>query len=121
MTTPSCPCCGEELRFPDETGHNVICVACGRQKIPRGRSAPLEMANGLCDYECPWYDDEPYVGSLWPGETREQFGFPKPECQRPLCRAHARIALEVPDNAHEPMYQKGLRRALELIEEEARR
>jgi hypothetical protein len=43
-------------------------------KKPIGRAAP----NGrhYCDHECKGYQQEPYVGSLWPGETEEEFGFP---------------------------------------------
>jgi hypothetical protein len=33
------------------------------------------MANGLCDHECPGYDQEPFAGSLWPGETDQEFGY----------------------------------------------
>lgn len=47
------------------------CDICGKSKKPRGRSAPLEMANGLCDHECPGYDAQPRAGHLWPGELRQ--------------------------------------------------
>lgn len=57
-------------------GIAVQCLTCGLRKKPIGRSAPLEMANGLCDDECPGYREEPRPGSLWPGETEEEFGFP---------------------------------------------
>lgn len=60
---------------PDTRGVAIECVVCGLRKKPIGRSAPLEMANSLCDDECPGYRQEPYPGSLWPGETREQFGY----------------------------------------------
>jgi len=63
-----------EVKMP-EVGQAVDCKVCGRRKKPRGRSAPLEMANSLCDFECPGYDQEPEPGWLWPGETREQFGY----------------------------------------------
>lgn len=53
----------------------VRCSTCDRMKSPVGRSAPLEMANSLCDRDCPGYRKEPYVGSLWPGETCEEFGY----------------------------------------------
>lgn len=59
----------------EEIGVGVICTECGLRKKPRGRSAAPEMANSLCDFECPGYEKEPHVGSLWPGETREEFGF----------------------------------------------
>lgn len=57
-------------------GIAVECTACHRRKKPRGRSAPIAMANGLCDFECPGYDTEPFVGDLWPGETEKEFGYP---------------------------------------------
>jgi len=47
------------------------CQACWLIKKPVGRSAPLAMANGLCDYECPGYTQEPTPCDLWPGEVRE--------------------------------------------------
>src|SRR5208282_5681282 len=58
-----------------EVGKAVNCTACGRRKKPIGRSAPLAMANSLCDHECKGYYWEPNPGSLWPNETREEFGF----------------------------------------------
>lgn len=45
-----------------------VCTVCGMRKNPRGRSAPLEMANSLCDWECAGYNQEPKPGHLWPGE-----------------------------------------------------
>jgi hypothetical protein len=57
-------------------GIRVTCAVCGLTKKPIGRSAPLACAGGLCDYECPGYRAEPYVGSLWPGESAEDFGYP---------------------------------------------
>lgn len=44
------------------------CSVCGLTKAPRGRSVPLEAANGYCDWECPGYDQEPRAGHLWPNE-----------------------------------------------------
>jgi hypothetical protein len=44
------------------------CAVCGMRKKPRGRSAPLEAANGYCDDDCPGYRQEPRPGHLWPGE-----------------------------------------------------
>jgi hypothetical protein len=58
-----------------EVGKAVDCVVCHRRKKPIGRSAPLEMANSLCDFECEGYMQDPQPGDLWPGETREEFGF----------------------------------------------
>ena len=47
------------------------CVVCGLRKKPWGRSAPLEMANGLCDSDCEGYDREPRAGHFWPDEEPE--------------------------------------------------
>ncbi len=58
-----------------EVGVAVNCTVCGMRKKPIGRSAPLEMANSMCDHECPGYLQEPLPGSLWPGETQEEFGY----------------------------------------------
>jgi len=44
------------------------CSVCRMRKKPLGRSAPLEMANSLCDHECPGYRQDPKPGHLWPGE-----------------------------------------------------
>jgi hypothetical protein len=41
-------------------------------KQPIGRSAPLEMANGLCDDDCSGYRQEPRAGHLWPGELARE-------------------------------------------------
>ena len=59
-----------------KVGIGVTCAVCGLRKKPHGRSAPLEMANGLCDPDCPGYFNEPYAGVLWPMETEEQYGYP---------------------------------------------
>lgn len=62
-------------------GIRVECKTCGRQKKPRGRSAPTGLI--LCEppilseYDgCNGYYDHPRVGDLWPGETAEDFGYP---------------------------------------------
>jgi hypothetical protein len=57
-------------------GISVKCTVCGLTKKPHGRSAPTEMANGLCDDDCPGYNKPPMPGCLWPGETEAQIGFP---------------------------------------------
>lgn len=61
----------------DEKGQAVKCSTCGLRKQPIGRSAPLEMVNGLCDDDCPGYREEPLPGDLWPGESRIDFGYPQ--------------------------------------------
>jgi len=66
----------EQVRQPTKVGIAVECVVCGLRKVPRGRSAPLEMANSMCDYECHGYYQKPFVGCLWPGETDADFGYP---------------------------------------------
>jgi hypothetical protein len=59
----------------ENVGVAVECVVCHRRKKPVGRSAPDAMAGSLCDSECPGYYEDPRPGQLWPGETREEFGF----------------------------------------------
>ena len=44
------------------------CTVCHRVKKPVGRSAPLEMANGLCDDDCPGYRMAPEPVAHWPNE-----------------------------------------------------
>ena len=44
------------------------CSVCHLRKNPRGRSAPLEMANSLCDHECTGYELQPQPGHHWPNE-----------------------------------------------------
>jgi len=58
-----------------DVGVAVDCARCNRPKQPRGRSAAPEMANGLCDPACPAHYDDPHPGDLWPGESRDDFGF----------------------------------------------
>jgi len=52
----------------------VTCAVCGFQKKPIGRDAPFNAY--YCEDGCPGYRAEPYPGSLWPGETEAQFGYP---------------------------------------------
>jgi hypothetical protein len=52
----------------------VECESCGLEKKPIGRSAPLGMY--LCNQDCPSYYNDPRPGSLWPGESEEDFGYP---------------------------------------------
>ena len=60
------------------SGHTEACWAmptchvCSLRKKPRGRSAPLEMANGLCGPGCPSYTQDPPAGHLWPGEPADE-------------------------------------------------
>jgi hypothetical protein len=60
-----------------EVGKAIRCSVCGGTKKPRGRSAPVDTL--LCDETCAGWDAEPRVGSLWPNETADQFGYPSPE------------------------------------------
>ena len=55
-------------------GISVTCAVCSNRKKPIGRSAPISWYG--CDQECPGYREAPYPGSLWPGETDEEFGYP---------------------------------------------
>lgn len=57
-------------------GIAVLCQVCHLQKKPIGRSAPLEMASGLCDQDCEGYRRDPKPGDLWPGESASDFGYP---------------------------------------------
>jgi hypothetical protein len=57
-----------------KVGISVECTKCGLPKKPIGRSGPL--ARVLCDDDCEGYRQPPFVGSLWPGETEKQFGYP---------------------------------------------
>jgi hypothetical protein len=59
----------------DRVGVAVTCTVCGLRKKPIGRSAPLEMANSLCNDDCPGYRLEPHPGQLWPGERQEDYGY----------------------------------------------
>lgn len=56
-------------------GIRVTCATCGYVKLPIGRSAPLDYY-GCNGHDCPGYFDEPHPGSLWPGETAADFGYP---------------------------------------------
>lgn len=64
----------ETRRSATKRGIRVKCAVCGRDKRPIGRSASIQSY--LCADECPGYDQAPYVGSLWPGETDADFGYP---------------------------------------------
>jgi len=56
---------------PCSEGCAPVCTLCGLRKKPIGRSAPLALANSLCDDDCNGYRDEPTACDLWPGEPRE--------------------------------------------------
>lgn len=56
----------------------VHCKACGLRKKPRGRDAPLAMANSLCDQDCPGYVENPQPPHLWPGELAQIDAEPTP-------------------------------------------
>lgn len=55
------------------------CATCRKRKKPVGRSAPMEMANALCDSDCPGYREEPTPGHLWPGELAREREAQRPE------------------------------------------
>lgn len=57
-----------------KTGVSVRCRVCDKTKQPRGRSAPMDM--DLCTWDCEGYNQDPQPGSLWPGETDRDFGYP---------------------------------------------
>jgi hypothetical protein len=57
-----------------KVGVTVTCAICGWIKKPYGRSGPLGAF--YCDEGCQGYLKPPYVGSLWPGESEDDFGYP---------------------------------------------
>ena len=64
-----------------KVGVTVTCSVCGQMKNPVGRSAPL--GTSYCEPRwygspggCEGYYREPFPGSLWPGETEAEFGYP---------------------------------------------
>lgn len=62
-----------------KVGVMVRCAVCGDMKKPRGRSGPMGMS--FCEpiwdgHGCAGYDQDPQAGSLWPGESDEDFGYP---------------------------------------------
>ena len=59
---------------PERIGVLVKCLTCGYAKKPIGRSGPLGAS--YCDDQCAGYREYPFPGSLWPGETESQFGYP---------------------------------------------
>jgi len=63
----------ERLR-DDVIGVAVECATCGDMKAPLGRSVPLGVS--MCRDECSGYRSRPFPGSLWPGESEAQFGYP---------------------------------------------
>jgi len=62
-----------------KVGIRVACAVCGRDKAPRGRSVPDASHESWCTWDkCVGYNLPPDVGSLWPGESEEDFGYPVP-------------------------------------------
>lgn len=62
-----------------KVGIQVICAVCGNMKKPIGRSGPLGLSYCEAKWDahgCEGYRQKPYPGSLWPGETEEEFGYP---------------------------------------------
>lgn len=72
-------------REPEATkmGIRVFCTVCDLTKKPIGRAGPLGAE--YCTDACRGYRMEPFPGSLWPGETDAEFGFP--------CNDDATVAL----------------------------
>lgn len=52
------------------------CAVCGRTKKPGGRYGGA-YEQWLCSGDCEGYWKEPTPCDLWPGESREDFGYPK--------------------------------------------
>ena len=64
-----------------KVGIPITCAVCGLTKKPMGRSAPLgfhmcEPIVGDLPGGCEGYYQEPHIGSLWPGESEADFGYP---------------------------------------------
>lgn len=64
----------------NRVGVTVRCFVCGHQKKPAGRSGPLrayycEPVRDSLSEGCVGYDQEPRVGTLWPGESCTDFGY----------------------------------------------
>ena len=59
----------------DRIGVDVKCFVCGHSKAPVGRSVPPQdyLCNAL---SCDGYYYIPVPGSLFPGESEEDFGYP---------------------------------------------
>ena len=56
-------------------GIAVECQVCGVIKAPIGRALPAGLYR--CQpSECEGYDEPPFPGSLWPGESEAEFGYP---------------------------------------------
>ena len=65
----------EEATLLMRVGVKIVCTVCGQMKQPVGRSAP--MGPSYCtDDGCRGYPMPPEPGSLWPGETEVEFGYP---------------------------------------------
>jgi hypothetical protein len=60
-----------------KVGIAVECAVCRRMKRPLGRAEPSSIFITCSPGDnCPGYLEEPLPGSLWPGETEEEFGHP---------------------------------------------
>ena len=64
----------------DVIGLAIECAVCGNMKKPVGRSGPMGVS--YCtppwpgEHGCPGYYEAPRPGSLWPGESEADFGYP---------------------------------------------
>lgn len=60
-----------------KSGKRVNCSMCGKEKAPMGRSVSAYTAANYCHPygDCDGYALQPYMGSLWPGETEAEFGY----------------------------------------------
>ena len=61
----------------NKVGVRVDCLRCGRMKQPWGRSVPYASVGAYCYHDsCSGWDEEPLPGSLFPGESEHEFGYP---------------------------------------------
>lgn len=60
-----------------KVGVAVECATCGLRKKPVGRSIPAPtVGTYCCPRRCEGYSEEPCPGSLFPGESEADFGYP---------------------------------------------
>lgn len=62
------------MGLTSKVGVIVRCAVCGHMKKPIGRDVALSAH--YCDDDCTGYRQPPYPGSLWPGESESDFGYP---------------------------------------------
>ena len=59
----------------NEVGETLWCTVCPRSKAPAGRSVGMEAYSSYCSSDCEGYYQDPHPTSLFPGESRLDFGY----------------------------------------------